>query len=970
MSGRSVSAGKIGPLLFFAVCIAFSAAAWPLAGAEKPAAVPGTGRTAVESALAGTAEAVAENAAGATAPAVSAIAGNGLAGKTDAAAAGPIAAAPADGTRGWTVPVRMGEARDIHTSSGEGTVYGEDVATAETDSAAQEASGGDFLRILRLTEAFGFLAVWDRPVTGTIAIVDTGVDLEHPRLKPHLTSGVNLLDQGLPPQDVNGHGTAVAGVIAAVADALNRTAGRPLWQMKLMPVKALDDRGTGNASQLAQGIRYAVENGATIVVLSLGLNRDSRELREAVELAERKGVLLVAATGNEAAKFGEKAAVQYPAAYPTVLAVAGASADKEDPRSNGGPEVDVSALWSARTLAPGGGSKTVEGTSIAAPQAAAVAALLRAAHPDWPPALIREALRRTAKNIGPVGWDPRTGYGLVQADAALAGGAIEAWLGESDNRLAPDTLPVGGERLAGLTDGGRRWFTVDMPYDGTLTVVVGPAGTQAPGEIRLTVFPPGVEPGADGTDGTGGTAFSGALPLEGSVKGAKGRYRVLVEASPPQNGQGLRPFRIEARMTMAPDAYEPNDRPLEAVRLPAGKRQWTGTFHQRSDDDWFMVVLPADGMLRIRVETDTTRIDPAITLQRIGGIIRQVDAGAEGEAEEIRLLPAEAGTWDIRIRNAVSVFPEPVTGTYLAALEYITLNDDPNEPNNGPLQATPLVPGTPVTGLIDRTGDEDWYRFTLRDPHEAEFRFDGAAQNARLSAELLDERLRPIASWNSDGRRWTWSPGQALEAGTYYVRVTSDAPSRTQYYVLELATKPAPRVFRDTRDHWAERAIMEVFRKGWMHGYEDATFRPQRPLTRAEAISVVVRAFGPSEGTPAAPLRFTDVPAGHWAYGSILEAERAGWLVVFPGMLLQPDLPLTRAEAAALLARAAGLTTRTATAAFADVPRTHWAAGYIEAALAAGWLRGYPDGRFYPDRPIIRAEWATLLAVFAEGRSA
>ena len=933
MSGRPVAAGKIGPLLLFAAWLVFSTAAWPLAGEGQP-----------------TAE-VAE---------VSAKAPEGDS---------PTGNAPADGTRSRAAPLREDEARGVHILSGNKTETSTEAGKAETDSVGEEASGSDFLRILRLKEAFGFLAAMDSPLTGTIAVVDTGIDLMHPRLAPRLTSGVNLLNEDLPPRDVNGHGTAVAGVIAAVADALNKAVGKPLWQMKLMPVKALDDRGTGNASQLARGIRYAVENGASVVVLSLGLNRDSQELREAVELAERRGVLLVAATGNEAAKFGEKAAVQYPAAYPTVLAVAGASADKEDPRSSGGPEVDVAALWSVRTLAPGGGSKTVEGTSIAAPQVAAVAALLRAVHPDWPPAMIREALRRTAKNIGPVGWDRRTGYGLVQADAALAlaDEAIEAWLGESDNRLAPDTLPVGGERLSGWMEGSRRWFLVDMPYDGTLTVQVEAVGTQVPEEVRLTVFPPGVQPG---TDGKGGRVFTGAPPLAGSVKGARGRYRVLVEAS-TQGGQGPWPFRIEARMTMAPDAYEPNDRPLEAVRLPAGKRQWTGTFHQRSDEDWFMVELPADGMLRIRVETDTTRIDPAITLQRIGGIIRQVDAGAEGETEEIRLLPAEAGTWYIRIRNAISVFPEPVTGTYLATLEYITLNDDPNEPNNGPLQATPLVPGTPVTGLIDRTGDEDWYRFTLRDPHEAEFRFDGAEQNARLSAELLDERLRPIASWNSDGRRWTWSPGQPLEAGTYYVRVTSSAPSRTQYYVLQMGIKPAPRVFRDTRDHWAERAIMEVFRKGWMNGYEDATFRPQRPLTRAEAITVVVRAFGPSEGTPAAaPLRFTDVPAGHWAYGSILEAERAGWLAVFPGRMLQPDLPLTRAEAAALLARATGTAPRTATAAFADVPRNHWAAGYIEAARVAGWLHGYPDGRFYPDLPIIRAEWATLLAAFAEGRSA
>ena len=930
MTGRPVSEGKIGFMWFLAALLVLLPAASPLSVAGKPAV---------------------SNPAAADRPVLA----------WREAANGP---AVPDKPVGTDAEVRLSDAGDgdLHTISDEMESAGR-ARAAETGSAGDEASKNDFVRILKLTEAFGLLAAMNRTVTGTIAVIDTGVDAEHPRLKPYLTSGINLLEPDKPPLDVNGHGTSVAGVIAAVADALNEAAGRPLWQMKLMPVKALDDKGTGNAARLARGIRYAVEKGAGIIVLSLGLNRDSQELREAVELAEQKGVLLVAATGNDAAALGTKAAVQYPAAYPTVLAVAGAAADREDPRSNGGPEVDVAALWSARTLVPGGGSKTVEGTSIAAPQAAAVAALLRAVYPDWTPALIREALRRTAKDIGAAGWDSRTGYGLVQADAALTGGAVEAWLGGSGNRSKPDTLPVGGERLSAWTAESRRWFEVEVPYDGTLTVKVEPAGRQAPSQVRVTILPPGAE--------TGGTIHAGALPLSGSAKAAKGRYRVLVEGSLPQGAQGPWPFRIEARLDMAPDAYEPNDRPLEAIRLTAGKRQWTGTFHQRNDEDWFMVELPADGMLRIRVETDTTRIDPAFTLQKIGGIIRQVDAGGDGETEEIRLIPAEAGTWYIRIRNAISVFPEPVMGTYLATLEYITLNDDPNEPNNGPLQATPLAPGTPATGLIDRTGDEDWYRFTLRDPHEAEFAFDGVAPDARLSAELLDERLRQIAAWSSDGRQWTWSPDHPLEAGTYYVRITSKAANPAHHYIMELRIQPAPRVFRDIQGHWAERAIMENFRKGWMNGYSDATFRPQRQLTRAEAITVVVRAFHPPEGTPGtSPRRFEDVPAAHWAYGPILEAENAGWLTAFAGTRLQPELPLTRAEAVGLLARAAGTAPLTGTSSFADVPQGHWAAGYIEAAHKAGWLRGYPDGRFYPDRPITRAEWASLLVAFAEGRNA
>ena len=79
---------------------------------------------------------------------------------------------------------------------------------------------------------------------------------------------------------------------------------------------------------------------------------------------------------------------------------------------------------------------------------------------------------------------------------------------------------------------------------------------------------------------------------------------------------------------------------------------------------------------------------------------------------------------------------------------------------------------------------------------------------------------------------------------------------------------------------------------------------------------------------------------------------------------------MTRLCASLHSRRAAGTAPLTGTSSFADVPQGHWAAGYIEAAHKAGWLRGYPDGRFYPDRPITRAEWASLLVAFAEGRNA
>lgn len=980
---------------------------------------------------------------------------NGMAAFADRA----VRPAPAAGEGGADAGSERGRHDDVGKTGGgydgggfSGSAADEAFASAAAASPAEssaETTDPDFLRVLPFAAALETFAASRREVTGIMAVVDTGVDLDNPRLTPYITEGVNLLVPDKPPQDDNGHGTAVAGVVAAVADALNRRAGGPRWHMKLMPVKALDRKGTGNADRLAQGIRYAVEHGADIVLLSLGLHRDSEELREAVALAERRGVLLVAATGNDAAAFGAKAAVQYPAAYPTVLAVAGAQADRVESRSNAGPEVDVAALWSTRTVALGGGGTVMEGTSIAAPQVAAVAALLRAARPDWTPALVREALRRSAKDIGPRGWDPHTGYGLVQPDRALAGlaqtdRAAGTWLAGAD-RQSPAVLPVGDERLSVWPE-GEHWYTINVPHDGTLTVLLEAAGEwSGKAEIRLTLMP------AETERSRNATVRHGALPLRAAFPVSKGTYLLRVEgtsvpagapatssekaggksaapsgapsgdpasghASGKDGNAGTKPsakeaaggqaegerasggstggssdarkpdtvpagsqhralgagtplYRVETRLALTPDPYEPNESPLAAHRLSAKNHlQWTGTFHQRGDEDWFVLELPRDGMLRLEIETDTTRIDPAVTLQRIGGDIRQADEAGEGETEEIRVLLAEAGTWYIRIRNAIAARPEAVLGTYRVTLEYITVYDDPNEPNDGPLTATPLGSGKATTGLIDRTGDEDWYRFILDEPSYAELTLADLPRDARVKAELADRRLNPLETWDSKRNLTEGTFGRRLDPGTYYVRITSDAAFRYRYYSLELRTDMLSSGFRDIRGHWAERAIAAVAREGWMNGYRDATFRPDRTLTRAEAVATLVRAFPPENGTPSAMSRLAELLEGHWAYAQILAADRAGWLSLLPGTGLQPERPLQRAEAAALVVRATGIAPRQWKPTFADVPRGHWAAEYIEATVAAGWMRGYPDGRFRPDEPITRAEWAVLLSAGAEGR--
>ncbi len=247
----------------------------------------------------------------------------------------------------------------------------------------------------------------------TIAIVDTGVQLSHPDLKPNLVKGVNLIQPSLPPEDDNGHGTNVAGIIGAVGNNDRGVAGM-LWKTRMMPIKALEADGSGDEQKLGEGIRYAVDHGAKIVVLSLGLNKYSAYLSDIVKYAEERDVLLVAATGNEGNR------VKYPAAYPTVLAVGGVTENGQiDPRSNTGLEIDVVAPWNVFTTGLGGSYENKDGTSMAAPQVAAAAALIWGRNPEMKAYQIRQWIRQTADDLDASGWDSSTGYGSLRVDRLL-----------------------------------------------------------------------------------------------------------------------------------------------------------------------------------------------------------------------------------------------------------------------------------------------------------------------------------------------------------------------------------------------------------------------------------------------------------------------------------------------------------------------------------------------------------------------
>lgn len=268
----------------------------------------------------------------------------------------------------------------------------------------------------------GFPAAWllaasrpaqQRPVR--VGILDSGINAAHPSMARLLGAGVNLLRPGEPPADENGHGTQVAGLIALAAGAL-APEGRPAG-LVLHPVKIFDQTGYGRIADIIRGMLWGVEHGMDIINLSFGTDlKTSDALAAAVQEAERAGVLLVAAAGND----GRQGTVDFPGRYAEVLAVAACTrADRLAPFSSAGPEVNLIAPGcGVYAPAPGGGFQRVSGTSMAAPHVTAAAALLLGLEPHLLPAQVRERLEASAEWLPTVPLRAQ-GSGMLRADRAL-----------------------------------------------------------------------------------------------------------------------------------------------------------------------------------------------------------------------------------------------------------------------------------------------------------------------------------------------------------------------------------------------------------------------------------------------------------------------------------------------------------------------------------------------------------------------
>jgi subtilisin len=229
-----------------------------------------------------------------------------------------------------------------------------------------------------------------------IGVIDTGIDYSHPDLRHCIGHGINLIHTSMPPLDDNGHGTHIAGTIAAAGTPQGIVGVAP--KATIHAVKAFDRNGSAYVSDIIAGIDWCVQNDLDIINMSFGMKTYNKSLELAVKNAYRSGIIIVASCGND----GRKAFIDYPARFPHVISVGATTRNnKVAPFSNRGRKIDVYApgekIYSAWLH---GKYHELSGTSMATSHVSGVIALMLSAKPNLKPVQIKQILKKSSIALG------------------------------------------------------------------------------------------------------------------------------------------------------------------------------------------------------------------------------------------------------------------------------------------------------------------------------------------------------------------------------------------------------------------------------------------------------------------------------------------------------------------------------------------------------------------------------------------
>lgn len=321
--------------------------------------------------------------------------------------------------------------------------------------------------------------------SGIVAVLDTGVQASHPDLRNRVLPGYDFVNNDSDAADDNGHGTWVAGIVAANANDGYGIAGIS-WSDRILPVKIMDRQGTGTTLDLMTGITWAADHGATVINMSVGGFPYAQSVQDAATYAWNKGVVLVGAAGNNA-----REEEFYPASFANVVSVSGTQVEDEFAYwSSYGAKVDVSApgasvlttnctvctyaehdTWGEHTY--------ISGTSFATPNVAGVVALIRARYPSYTPGQVVNQLFGSVDDLGSAGYDIRYGRGRVNAYRAVGAAPARPAIPPGDALEPNNALGAGRGIGLGATTrpsiypaGDVDVFLVDVPRAGRLDVRV------------------------------------------------------------------------------------------------------------------------------------------------------------------------------------------------------------------------------------------------------------------------------------------------------------------------------------------------------------------------------------------------------------------------------------------------------------------------------------------------------------------
>ncbi|MEU8224677.1 S8 family serine peptidase [Kribbella sp. NPDC048915] len=414
---------------------------------------------------------------------------------------------------------------------------------------------------------------WDvTKTTGSqvVAVLDTGVDASHPDLAGRLVPGYNATSTTRPnPVDDNGHGTMTLGIIAASANNGIGIAGIG-WSAKAMPVKVAGSNGVANDLDIVEGIDWAITHGATILNISLASPGDNPVLHDAIKRAVAKGVTVVAAAGNDGS-----AVLQYPAAYPEVIAVGATNAGAVlTDFSSYGDWVDIAAPgWdivstTRRTTAQ---YAYCTGTSCAAPIVAAVAALVKNKWPTLTPAQLEARLKTFTRDAGPRGNDPYYGAGVLDAYAALGGRwAADFPTNSIDLNDQPErAIPLSsGISTTISTEGEVDWYEVVSAAPRNLRVTL--TGPEFNGDKYAVNFGPRIDV-YDGDLKSRASAVkpfpsSGWAPLTATVDVSATAGSTYIAVRNANGSRDTRPYQLTVEETGAGGTNPSDDYPAREVQ--------------------------------------------------------------------------------------------------------------------------------------------------------------------------------------------------------------------------------------------------------------------------------------------------------------------------------------------------------------------------------------------------------------------